>query len=151
MTRIFYATQTGNTKKVANAMGEALGIPAEPVDSAGAGTRIAADILFVGGAVYATYDHGIRPELTRFISGLDPAKIGKAVIFCTGFEDRAVDIMKLLLEMKGIAVAKETFFCKGRFFLFNLGHPSPTDLERAMEFARRIAGEVFPPKDRKRR
>jgi flavodoxin len=137
--RVFYGSETGNTKRVAQAIAEALGCAAEPADAAAPSP--AADILFLGGAVYATQDHGIRPEVARFIAGLDPAMIGKVALFRTGFSDAALGIMADLLAGRGIPVAEERFGCKGRFLFFNLGHPNDSDLEAAREFALRIVAD----------
>lgn len=136
--RVVYASQTGNTKKVAASIASALGIEAESVGEEG--SAIEADLLFVGGAVYATHDHGIKPELASFIAGLDPHRIGKAAIFSTGFQDRAFVILRGLLDAKGIPIVREHFFCKGKFLLFNVGHPGVADLEAARQFALQVRG-----------
>ncbi len=138
MVRVFYASVTGNTRKVADAIASAVGTKAESIGSAEA--PVEADLLFLGAAVYATSDHDIKPEMRRFIEGLDPRRIGRAAVFCTGFEDRARPILRDLLTKKGIPVAAESFFCKGKFLLFNLGHPGSADLEDAGHFARKISG-----------
>jgi len=148
-TRVFYASQTGNTKKIAASIASALGVEPESVGEAGG--PIEADLLFIGGAVYATHDHGIKPELARFIANLDPRKVGKAAIFCTGFEDRASGILRGLLASKGIPIVEQHFFCKGKFFLFNLGHPGTADLEAAHAFALRVGGKGEAGKTRKGR
>jgi flavodoxin len=138
--RVIYASQTGNTKKVALAIASALGVEAESVASAAA--PIEAELLFLGGAVYATHDHGLRPELAAFVAALDPARTGKTALFCTGFEERAPGILRGLLARRGIRVAEPAFFCKGRFLLFNMGHPDAVDLEAAGDFARKTANDA---------
>lgn len=135
-TAVYFSSLTGNTRKVAEAMAASIGCSAIPVDSGAPSERV--DLCFLGGAVYATHDHGIQPELRRFIEALEPRKVGGVVLFCTGFRQDAVAIMTALLEAKGIPVAKERFFCKGKLFLvFNFGHPNGRDLSAAASFARR--------------
>lgn len=132
--RIFYHSTTGNTKKVAEAMAGQLGVKAE--DIATYNFSVAADVLFIGTAVYATYDHGINPAVRAFIAKLEPSKVRKAVLFATGFAPKAIDTMRELLKDRKITVAGESFFCKGKLFvIFNFGHPNKTDLEKAREFA----------------
>lgn len=135
--RIFYHSATGNTRKVAEAMAEELGVTAE--DIASYNFSVSADVLFVGTAVYATYDHGINPAVRDFISKLDPKKVKKTVLFATGFVLTAITTMKNLLRDRKIPVAEESFFCKGKLFvIFNFGHPNNTDLKNAKIFAKNI-------------
>jgi flavodoxin len=136
--RVFYVSQTGNTEKVAEAMARALGCEAEVM--AGDGAKVVADTVFLGAAVYATFDHGVKPEVKAFLEGLDPAKVGKVALFCTGFSTAAVDSMRAALERRRIKLHPESFYCKGKLFvLFNAGHPDRADLAAAAEFALRAA------------
>jgi hypothetical protein len=98
------------------------------------------DLLFLGAAVYATHQHGIHKSVKEFIAGLDPAKVKKVALFSTGFiQSEAIPGMRRLLEARGIAVLRESYFCLGRFALFNLGHPNALELEGAAAFARKLA------------
>jgi flavodoxin len=133
--KVFYWSKTGNTKKVAETMADVLGCKAESIFS----TRepVSADILFLGAAVYATFNHEVNPAVTEFIGRLDPAKIGKVILFCTGFANTAIGIMRGHLKRRGVHVAESSFFCKGKMFIFfNFGHPDKTDIENAKSFAR---------------
>lgn len=133
--RVFYWSKTGNTKKVAETMAGVLGCKAESILSSC--EPVSADILFLGAAVYATFNHEVNPKVSEFIGRLDPTKTGKVVLFCTGFADTAVKIMRGLLDKRGFSVAENSFFCKGKFFIFfNFGHPDGTDLENAKSFAK---------------
>ncbi len=137
--RVAYYSATGNTRKVAESMARALGVAAENIeDDAVAGE---ADVLFIGAAVYATHDHGLHPKVKEFVAGLDSKKIRLAAVFATGFiQSDAVGMLRNTLARHGIRVAEESYFCKGRFALFNLGHPGAADLEVAAAFARKTAG-----------
>lgn len=141
--RVCCQSRTGNTMKVAEAMAMALGCRAEPIQGLSIDERV--DLLFLGGAVYATYDHGLDPALRDFIARLDPGKIGQVALYRTGFSDEALRSMQTFLARRGIPVAKESFGCKGRFFIFSLGHPGAKDLEAAAAFARRMAPEFAAP------
>lgn len=138
--RVFSHSATGNTAKVAQAIGKAAGCAAEKADPAVA-AQVSADLVFLGGAVYASHDHGLDPALIGFLSGLDPSRVKRAALFGTGFPTSdAVARMRRLLASRGIRVEEETFFCKGRFLLFHMGHPGKDDLDAAQRFARRVAG-----------
>jgi flavodoxin len=133
--KVLYWSKTGNTKKIAETMADVMGCMAESILSLR--EPVSADILFLGAAVYATFNHEVDPKVSEFIQGLDPAKIGKVILFCTGFADTAVKLMRGLLKSKGISVAENSFFCKGKMFIFfNFGHPDKTDLENAKTFAK---------------
>lgn len=132
--RVVYYSATGNTRKVANAIAEAVGCEAVAIDGY---ADAPVDLLFIGAAVYATHDHGLHAGMKAFIAGLDPAKVGEAVLFSTGFvQSEAIAMMRALLERRGIPVAEKSFFCLGRFALFNLGRPNAKDLAAAADFAR---------------
>ena len=137
--RVCYQSRGGNTRKLAEAMAAALRVPAENVESAGPAAQ--ADVLFLGGAVYATHDHDLAPSMIRFIEALDPARVGKAVVFSTGFPTSVARAsLRKRLAAKGIAVADQDFHCKGKFLFFNWGHPNYQDLDAAGDFARKLAG-----------
>jgi flavodoxin len=135
--RVCYHSETGNTKKIAEAMAMELGLTAESVDRAAA--SIETDLLVLGGAVYAVYDHGLHPALKSFIDGLEREKVGRVALFRTGFSDEAIALMSSRIKAKGIPIEVESFGCKGRFLFFSLGHPGKRDLEAARAFARKIA------------
>ncbi len=137
--KVVYYSTTGNTKKIALAVAQALRATAQKaiVD----GSKVSADILFLGGAVYATQGHGIHRTLRKFISTLDPSKVRGAALFGTGFADsQAIAQMAELLKARGIRVHRRSFFCKGRFLFLMAGHPDPVDQENAAEWARQVCG-----------
>jgi len=136
--RIVYHSQTGNTKKIAEAIAGEVHCIAEPITVIK--SPVFADILFIGAAVYATYDHGIDPVVKNFINQLDTSKVGRAVLFCTGFSRKAIVMMSEILLQKRIKVHEKHFYCKGKLFLiFNFGHPNAKDITDAKRFAKEIA------------
>lgn len=141
-TTVIYHSQTGNTRKVAKVMAEALGV--EALEAARATGLGRVDTLFLGAAVYATQAQGLHPAVHELIGRLDAKEIGRVVLFSTGFASEgksvAIEKMRGLLDAKGIAVAPESFFCKGRFAVFQLGHPNAAEFEAAAAFARETAG-----------
>lgn len=133
--KVIYFSATGNTRKIAEAMADELGCKAEPMGQDPAG--VTADVLFLGAAVYATFDHDVNPAVKDFIAKLDPKKVKKTVLFCTGFVETALATMKGLLAKRNIPVSDHTFFCRGKLFVvFNFGHPNREDLVNARKFAR---------------
>ena len=65
-----YYTKTGNTKRLAEAVAQAVGAEALPISTP---VTKYVDILFLGNSYYA---FSIDPEVRSFIRSLDKAKIG---------------------------------------------------------------------------
>lgn len=129
---IRYYTRGGNTKKLADAISEAIGVEAkttaEPLTED-------VDILFLGSSVYA---YGVDDEVKKFISGID-VKVGKVVNFSTAalIKSTYKQVAKLL-EEKNISFAKEEFACKGSFAMMHKGKPDADDCKAAAAFAKKI-------------
>lgn len=122
-----YYSRSGNTKKVADAIAEELGVTAVSVDSSDAALDEKADVLFIGGALYA---YGIDKKLAAFLDSLDKDKAGKIVAFTTAMMSKhAVDLIKKAAAKKGIEVQDETLFIKSKAVDANL--------DNARKFARR--------------
>ena len=95
------------------------------VDQSDAPLSEKADVLFIGGALYA---YGLDKHLKTYLASLDPAKVGKAVIFSTSWISRhSIDLIRNALASKGIAVAPETFYVKNK--------ANKEQLQKAREFA----------------
>ncbi len=135
---IRYHSRGGNTKKIALAMAEAVGVEAKTVEEPLTGD---VDILFLGSAPYA-FD--VDGPVKEFIRGIN-VSVGRAVNFSTaavvGSTRKYVE--KLLAE-KGIPLAKEEFSCRGAFAVLHRGHPNGDDCRAAADFARKIAGGADP-------
>jgi flavodoxin len=142
--KVFYATKTGNTKKIAEAMAAALGVVAANVSDAAivdaaitGGEKL--DCAFVGGAVYATHDHDFPPELRAFLVKLAKAGVRLVVPFGTyAFKD-SVSLLGSRIGEAGLPLSSESFSCRGKFLFFNRKSPTPKDLADAAAFAKRIS------------
>jgi flavodoxin len=132
-----YHSDSGNTKKVAGAIADALGIKAEtmsyPVKDV--------DILFIGSAIHA----GKLPyEVTSFFSAVGPASVKKIAVFGTSMSGKSpAPMIEAIARPRGIKTSEESFACPGKYLMFKRGRPNGGDLAAAAEFAKRIlAGEV---------
>ena len=134
--RVFYHSLTGNTRKVAAAIASTAGCVAEPVSTATVNEPV--DMLFLGASIHAG---DIDPSVKKFIEGLDPALVKEVIMFSTGFEEKAVGVIKDLLARRGVVVTDKCYFCPGKFLLFNRTHPDARDLTGAEEFARSVLAE----------
>ncbi|MDE7230593.1 MAG: flavodoxin [Oscillospiraceae bacterium] len=129
---IRYYTRGGNTKRLADAISEAVGVEAkttaEPLTED-------VDILFLGSSVYA---FGVDKEVEQFINGIG-VKVGKVVNFSTAALVKSTykQVAKLLVK-KNIPLAKEEFACRGSFGAAHKGKPDSNDCKAAAEFAQKI-------------
>jgi len=122
-----YYSRSGNTKRIAEAIAQAAGVSAVSVDQAEAPLTEPADVLFIGGALYA---YGIDSRLKDYIGTLKKDDAKKAVIFSTSWLSRhAVDLIRQGLTEAGIPVSQDVFYVKGR--------PSDEQLRSAAEFAKK--------------
>lgn len=138
---VVYASLTGNTRKVAKAMAEAVGatlvdVRRDPLPKVEAG-----DVIFVGDGVY-----GWRPSLAmrRALRAWALPKGVKAAVFGTyGGRPSQLAYLEKILREKGAQVV-DRFSCLGRdWFLLGLigrGRPSEEDLKAAREFAKKVVG-----------
>jgi flavorubredoxin len=103
-------------------------VRAVSVDSAEASIDTPVDVLFVGGALYA---YGIDSHLRACLDSLDGSRVGKAVVFSTSWVSKhAIELVREALAEKGISVAKETLYFRGK--------PDESQIEEAKAFARKF-------------
>ncbi|MDD4200472.1 MAG: flavodoxin domain-containing protein [Eubacteriales bacterium] len=127
---VIYATKTKHSKKLADAIGAALGekaynITENPVlDNA--------DLLFVVGGIYAGNS---LPELLKYIEEMEAPSLRRAVLVTNCASGKqGQDGVRRILEEKNIEIIDE-FICKGSFLFVSFNHPNAKDLEEATGFA----------------
>ncbi len=129
---IRYYTKTGNTKKLAEAIGSAINVEPKTVDEP---LTEDIDILFLGSAVYGA---GISGEIKKFIANID-VNVGQIVNFSSAaLIESTYKQVKGEVEAKGIKMSEDEFHCRGAFKFVHRGHPNEEDLKNAQEFAKRI-------------
>ena len=130
-----YYTKTGNTKKLAEAIGKALGVEALPISTP---ITEPVDLLFLGNSYYA---FSIDPEVRNFIRSLDKNKVGKIVNFgSAAMLNSTYKKVKAEADKAGIQMDEREFHCRGEFKGIHKGKPDESDLKAAAEFAKKIVG-----------
>jgi flavodoxin len=129
-----YHSRGGNTKKVADAIADAVSANAEdcsvPITEP-------VDLLFLGGSVYG---FGLDDATKDFISGLDASQVKSVALFGTSaIVKNGNREMAKLLETKGISALIRDFYCRGEFTVMHRGRPNADDLKQAAEFAKATA------------
>ena len=130
-----YYTKTGNTKRLAEAIGKALDTEALPISTP---VTEPVDILFLGNSYYA---FSIDPEVRSFVKSLDKNMVGKIVNFgSAAMLNSTYKKVKAEADKIGIPVDEREFHCKGEFKGVHKGKPDENDLKAAAEFARKVIG-----------
>ena len=128
-----YYTKTGNTKRLAEAIAEAVGAEALPIS---APITEPVDILFLGNSYYA---FSIDPEVRDFVKGLDKNMVGRIVNFgSAAMLNSTYTRVKAEADKVGIKMDEREFHCKGEFKGLHRGKPDESDRKAAAEFARKI-------------
>lgn len=126
-----YYSRSGHTKMAAEAIARGAGTEAFSIDDAAGALTEKVDVLFIGGALYA---YGLDRHLKNYLKAIDPAMVGRAVVFSTASLSRhALDLIRKALSGKGIPVEDETFFAKSR--------PDDKALKEAEAFGRKMVSE----------
>ena len=130
-TEVRYFSKGGATKKLADAIAEAVGAEAKTVDQP---LEKYADVVFLGASVYGGKPD---PAVISFISA-NAKNIGKIVVFgsaCTKKSTYAA--IKSAAAGNAVKTAEMFFQCKGEFLFLNKGRPNAQDCADAAEFARK--------------
>ena len=131
--RYYTKSKKGNTRKLADAVSQALGVEALDVS---AGLEEKADRLFLINAMYAA---DVDREIKTFLEE-NRAMIGEVVNMntaATGASTRKA--VKRVTEPLGIPLCEQEFHCVGSWVFLNRGLPSEADLARAKDFAKSLA------------
>ncbi len=130
-----YYSKTGNTKKLAEAIADALDIKAFDLTKS---VDQDTDVLFLGSSVYAA---GISGEVKQFISSLDE-NIGTVVNFSSAAVlESTYKQVKKLVEAKNIKMSEKEFHCRGKFKLLHRTKPDGNDLKEVALFAKNFINE----------
>ncbi|NLD60027.1 MAG: hypothetical protein GX647_10275 [Clostridiales bacterium] len=131
--RIVFATRTGHSKKLAEAIGRALNIRAESVASKPDIKDV--DLLFIVGGIYGGNS---MPELLSLVDRLGGGVGSVALVTSCASKKQRQEAVRKRLEQKGIPVVDE-MVCRGSFLFLGIGHPNDADLAEAERFAVRLA------------
>jgi len=129
-----YYTQTGNTKKLADAIAAQLGIEALSVNSP---LQEETDILFLCNSVYWA---GIDKHVKQFVKD-NADKIGTIVNVSTAaMIESTYNQMKKVSADAGVKLSNQEFHCRGKFAAMHSKHPDEEDIKAVKTFAKKIGG-----------
>ncbi len=128
-----YFSKTGNTKKLADSIAEAVGVSAETVDVP---LTEPVDVLFLGSSVYYA---GADKKVKDFLKNLN-GKAGKVVIFSTAaiIESTHAQLKEYGASV-GANVVDEEYHCRGVWAKrVHKGHPNAAEIKEAADFAKSV-------------
>ncbi|MCR5527205.1 MAG: flavodoxin [Lachnospiraceae bacterium] len=127
-----YYTQTGNSKKLADAIAKELGVTSKSIDEPVNGN---VDIMFLANSVYWA---GVDKHVKQFLRE-NSDKIGELVNVSTAaLIESTYEQMKKLTGDLGIKLSDKEFHCRGSFTALHAGHPNAADLAAVCKFAKNI-------------
>ncbi|MBF6169948.1 flavodoxin family protein [Nocardia blacklockiae] len=136
----------GNTRRVAEVMGEVLGARVVEPEEVGAAELAEYDVVGFGSGIF---NQAFHPRLRGFVRSLPDGGRGRAFVFATsGFPPFARPLVKLL-ERKGFQVV-DTFSCRAwdtwlpfkPFGGIRKGRPDTDDLTAARTFAESLRTRI---------
>lgn len=127
-----YYTRSGNTKKLAVAIADAVGVQAQPVSTP---LSEKADILFLGNSMYgADVDNAVKAFVKE-----NASNIGKIVNFGTAaIAPSTYKMVKKLAKEHNLELATEEFYCRGSFMFMHKNRPNAEDIKKASTFAKKM-------------
>lgn len=127
-----YYTQTGNTKKLAEAIAAELGLEARPVTEP---LEEKTELLFLCSSVYWA---GVDKSVKQFVRA-NAGKIGTLVNVSTAaLIESTYGQMKKLAAEAGVSLSEQEFHCRGQFAALHAGRPDAEDLKAVRDFARKV-------------
>ncbi len=131
---VIYATKTGHSKKLAQAIAKELKVTEQNITTNQKLEHI--DLLVIVGGIYGSQS---LPELTGYLKGLDNNMVKKVALVtsCVSKKAKQEEVRKILNE-KNIEVIDDEFVCQGSLLFFGLMHPNKLDLENAVSYAKRL-------------
>ncbi len=132
--KVVYHSETGNTKKVAEAIAAAVGVNAEPITEDMKIENV--DILFIGGFLKAFTLVKPTKQLLKSIDRPDKAKC--IAVFSTSASGRGIlKYAKKYVKNPDVKIF-EDFKCRGKYNKANPDCPTEDDLKNAEEFAKNV-------------
>jgi flavodoxin I len=134
MHQVIVYSRGGNTRKLADAIAEALGVKA--ADARAASVDPAAGIIFLGSGCY-----GRKPgkDMMKFIEagGFGGRKVALFGTSSGGLGEETSHMAEALKREGANVIGR--YYCKGQFLaVFGRGHPNEEDFAGAKKFAREM-------------
>lgn len=142
---VIYASKSGNTKKIAEAIAQQIGTQAHNISRDTQYPSIEnVDIIFIGTGIHAGTPN---PDIEKYLTALNLTEPKQFVLFITwggaGRTDQQVKAkLQTILEHQGHRVLRDYFTCYGGWKLLRRGRPNTDDIKSAAEWAEKISTQL---------
>ncbi|MFZ2539662.1 MAG: flavodoxin domain-containing protein [Oscillospiraceae bacterium] len=130
-TAIIYATMSGHSKKIAQAISKELNLQAYNIKENPAINEY--DLLFV---VSGIYGGGCSPQLLEWAKNLSQQQVKSVALITSSMSNLPQKALRDTLCANGIIVKEKEYLCVGSFLFMKLGHPNKSEIASAIEFAK---------------
>lgn len=127
--QVIYATMTGHSKKIAQAIANKTGLPISDIKHNPQITSC--DLLFIVSGIYGAEN---KPELLTFVKNLSPQNIKRIVLLTSSTRNIPQGSLRRVLTELGHNVEVEEFVCEGSFLFKSFGHPNHSEIDGAVKF-----------------
>ncbi len=134
--QILYASMSGHSKKVAEAIAKNTGISAYNLKDKP--QLLPCDLLFIISGIYAGE---VKPELLEYAKSLSKTQVKKVALITSSTRGSSQGSLRATLIKAGIEVVEEEYLFKGNFLIFGLGHPNQSEIHGAVAFAKRLLND----------
>ena len=142
---VIYASKSGNTKKIADAIAQQIGIQAHNISLNTQSPSIEdIDLFFIGTGIHAGTPN---PDIEKYLNALNLKAPKQFVFFITwggaGRTDKQVKTrLQAILVDKGHRVLEDYFICYGGWKLLRRGRPNTDDVKAAVEWVKKILSQL---------
>jgi flavodoxin len=127
-----YYSRTGNTKKLADAIADEIGVQSKLVTD---GLEEDTEVLFLGSALYAL---ALDKHMVEFIDSLEGRNIKVYCFSTTALLPSSYGTLKKALNKVGIEPEKKDFHCRGRFGALHSSMPDQKAIKAVRKYAKEI-------------
>jgi flavodoxin len=142
---VIYASKSGNTKKIADAIAQQIGTHAHNIGINTQSPSVeGANLVFIGTGIHAGTPNS---DIEKYLTNLNLKEPKQFALFVTwggaGKTNQQVKTkLQTILEIKGHKVLRDYFICYGGWKLLRRGRPNSDDIKAASEWAKKILSQL---------
>jgi flavodoxin len=131
--QIIYATMTGHSRKIAQAIANKTGMPIYDINKE---PKIQpCDLLFIVGGIYGGE---YKAELLEFAKNLPVQNVKRIALLTSSTRNSAQGSLRRVLNEAGHTVEEKEFLCKGSFLFKSFRHPNQSEIDDAVKFVEEL-------------
>ncbi|MEG0752691.1 MAG: flavodoxin domain-containing protein [Angelakisella sp.] len=132
-TQLLYASMSGHSKKIAQAIAEKTGVPMHNLKTQP--TIPPCDTLFIVSGIYGGES---SPELLEYAKKMPENQAKHIVLITSSTRGTAQGTLRKTLTEAGHRVETQEYLCTGGFLFMAFGHPNRSEIDGAVSFAEKL-------------